>query len=184
MFNIFVIGFSIFLILLDIVTGSIATGWGVLGSMVFIVFLMPVLIILWVWFIRLVFAKKERASKALRIFAVLAFIFSVPVTVIACSKGITLGMQVPFNKTLWEKNIDNRIRYYMTANIIESINKQQLSKQEVISKLGEPYFKYGDTHIGYFLKPDNLFFGLAYSNLLIEFDKHGLVRHISIEHID
>ena len=84
----------------------------------------------------------------------------------------------------WNKNIDNRIRYYMTADIIESINKQQLSKQEVISKLGEPYFKYGDAHIGYFLKPDNLFFGLAYSNLLIEFDKHGLVRHISIAHID
>ena len=183
MFNIFVIGFSIFLILLDIVTGGIATGWGVLGSMVFIVFLMPVLIILWVWFIRLVFAKKERASKALRIFAVLAFIFSVPVTVIACSKGITLGMQVPFNKTLWEKNIDNRIRYYMTADIIKSVNKSSFSKEAIILKLGEPYDKDDDWFIAYFLKPDSLI-ALAYSELAIEFDEHGLVRHISIAHID
>ena len=177
MFNIFVIVCSVFLNLSGIIIGSVSPS-------VFIFLSLPAMIILWALFIRFVFCKKDRILEAVRIFAVLSFIFSVPVTVIAGSKGITLGIQIPFNKTFWEKNIDNRIRYYMTADIIESINKQQLSKQEVISKLGEPYFKYGDTHIGYFLKPDNLFFGLAYSNLLIEFDKHGLVRHISIEHID
>ena len=159
MFNIFVIVCSVFLNLSGIIISSVSPS-------VFIFLSLPAMIILWALFIRFVFCTKDRILEAVRIFAVIAFIFSVPVTVSAWSKGITLGIQIPFNKTFWEKNIDNRIRYYM------------------ISKLGEPYFKYGDTHIGYFLKPDNLFFGLAYSNLLIEFDKHGLVRHISIEHID
>lgn len=176
MFNIFVIVCSVFLNLSGIIIGSVSPS-------VFIFLSLPAMIILWALFIRFVFCKKDRILEAVRIFAVLAFIFSVPVTVIACSKGITLGMQVPFNKTLWEKNIDNRIRYYMTADIIKSVNKSSFSKEAIILKLGEPYDKDDDWFIAYFLKPDSLI-ALAYSELAIEFDEHGLVRHISIEHID
>lgn len=91
------------------------------------------------------------------------------------------GKQIPFNRTAWHKN-KNNARYYMTEDLKERLTEKNISREDVISILGKPWYE-NNSLLCYYLKPDEMV-GLGYSELVIELDGNHNVVNVKVEHPD
>jgi len=79
--------------------------------------------------------------------------------------GLTFGNQIKYNENIWKYCNNDNLRYYMAEDIIKIIENNNLTKNEIIRLLGRPNL--GNS--SYFLKSENLFWGIDIYVLTIDF---------------
>lgn len=89
----------------------------------------------------------------------------------------TFGLQIPFNEWVWKHYPVQKIRYYMSDSVLEWLNTEQPSQEEIMDRLGtdtDP-FTPTRTSITYWLMSPTLI-GLAMYTLEIDFNEDGSFR--------
>lgn len=120
----------------------------------------------------LIIAENEqdmRPSKRLwSIFLVIAILFVVHIIT------PTFGQQIPFNKWVWNHYPVQKIRYYMSDSVLEWLNTERPSQEEIMDKLGTDTDPFTPTRgsLTYWLKSPVLI-GLDIYTLIIRFNEDG-----------
>ena len=91
----------------------------------------------------------------------------------------TFGLQIPFNEWVWKHHPVQKIRYFMSDDLIEKLNTEKPNIEQVAELLGPEmmgghHIQVGDKWVTYFLRtPPFLLIGLDMYTLDIWFDEDG-----------
>ena len=97
----------------------------------------------------------------------------------------TFRLQIPFNEWVWKHYPVQKIRYYMSDSVLEWLNTEQPSQEEIMAKLGtdtDP-FTPTRTSLTYLLMSPNLI-GLAMYTLEIDFNEDGTFKSAEVVYSD
>lgn len=91
----------------------------------------------------------------------------------------TLGFQIPFNEWAWKHHPVERIRYYMSDDLVKKLNTEKPNIEQVADLLGNEMMgghqiQVGDKSLTYFLcTPPFTFISLSMYTLEIWFEENG-----------
>lgn len=102
----------------------------------------------------------------------------------------TFGLQIPFNEWVWKHHPVQKIRYYMSDDLVTKLNIEKPNIEEVAELLGPEMMgghliQVGDKWVTYFLKtPPFHFMGLDMYTLDICFEEDGSFIEASVNFSD
>ena len=107
-------------------------------------------------------------------------------TIFACGFCLFISAckkQTEFDAQKWQ---DGKHRYEMTDDLIKKLEKENPHRSEVEKMLGLPEFDDNtrEKSLMYFLKSDDLIFGLSMYFLVIYFDETGIFERAEILYSD
>ena len=112
---------------------------------------------------------------------IILLVIAIPVLCVAHLITPTFGRQIPFNEWAWKHYPVQKIRYYMSDSVLEWLNMEQPSQEEIMAKLGtdtDP-FTPTRTSLTYLLMSPNLI-GLAIYTLDIDFNEDGTFKSAGV----
>lgn len=125
--------------------------------------------------------SNKRTAKITKIILMVIVAFCVTISIMP-----TLGMQIPFNEWAWKHYPVQRIRYYMSDDLVQKLNAEKPNIEQVAELLGDEMMgghliQVGDKWVSYFLgTPPFLLIGLAMYTLEIYFDEDGSFQEAAV----
>jgi hypothetical protein len=144
------------------------------GKITFILLVVLLLLLLLQMFLNITL----RSKRGFLIRSILVTIFSLlllfPISFVGFKYGPTLGRQISYRYTLWEKPWDRNLRFYMSRDVIATVIKNKSSLEDIKQMLGEPD-SYDSNRIEYFLRSES-FIGLSMTSLIIELENNRCIN--------
>ncbi|WP_407426770.1 hypothetical protein [Treponema sp.] len=91
--------------------------------------------------------------------------------------------QIAFDVHQWKSG---KNRYYMTDSLVKKLETEQPTRAKILDLLGTPELSGGtqETELSYFLKSDEILFGLAMSEFCVRFNADGTFLSAQVIHSD
>ena len=102
----------------------------------------------------------------------------------------TFGQQIPFNEWVWKHHPVQKIRYFMSDDLVNKLKTEKPNIEQVAELLGPEmmgghHIQVGDRWVSYFLRtPPFLLIGLDMYTLDIWFDEDGSFIKASVNFSD
>ena len=91
--------------------------------------------------------------------------------------------QIDFDAHQWKSG---KNRYYMTDSLVKKLESEQPTRAEILDLLGTPELsgRIQESDFSYFLKSDEILFGLAMSEFCVRFNADGTFLSAQVIHSD